>query len=113
MTTNKVKELIENGLKGSLHILKTIVDSFEIGLYPLIQTSCEPHLSSRELYPTTSHLTGKIHPAKILTNVLAYCNGRNTIFDICKLTKLNLKEVLEKLKICYEKNLLIDASNFD
>ncbi len=102
----------ENGLQGSLNIIKTIVDAFELGLYPLIQTKCEPHLGKRGLYPTISHTTGDIHPAKILTNILTYCNGKNTIFDICELTDLNLKEVLDQMKIIYEKNLLIDYFDF-
>ena len=34
-------------------------------------------------------------------------------FDICKLTNLNLKDVINQLKIIYEKKILIDSTKFE
>ena len=91
----------EKGLQESLEVLKTIVDAFELGLYPLLKTPCEPQLGKRGLYPNISHIKHKIHPAKTRMNIIAYCNGKNSIFDICEITNLNLRTVLSELKILY------------
>ena len=95
------------GFQGSLNIYKKVIEILETNYFYKIKTICEPQLGKRGLYPTLSHVTEKVHPAKKLTNILTYCNGKNSIFDICKLTKLNLKEVLDQMKIVYEKNLII------
>ena len=48
-----------DGLDGSLQVLKNIVDAFELGLYPKLVTKCEPQLGKRDLYPTISQIRKK------------------------------------------------------
>ena len=40
-------------------------------------------------------------------NILAYCNGKNSIFDICKFVGLNLNIVLEELKLLRDNQLIV------
>ena len=96
----------ENGLKGSLEILKTIVDAFELGLYPCLKTACEPQLGKRGLYPNISQIKNERHPAKTRMDILSYCNGKNSIFEICNLINLKLSTVLNELKILYSKDVI-------
>ena len=95
----------EEGLTGSLNILKDIVDSFEIGLYPTSKTIGEPQLGKRELYPNLSK-NSKENKHKLRMNFLAYCDGKNSIFRICKLINSDLKKVLEEYKLLKEHNII-------
>ena len=67
---------------------------------------CEPQLGKRNLYPNKSlpKLEEKI---KTRMNVISYCDGINTIFDISEIINKNLEEVLQELQIL-EKEKLID-----
>jgi len=85
------------GLAGSFCVIKSILDSFEFGLYPRIKVLCEPQLSKRGLYPTTSSLHAGQHPAQQLLNVIAYCDGTTTIFDIAIKLNVPLRHVLSYL----------------
>ena len=44
----------EDGLQGSFNILRNIIDAFEIGIYPKVNTIGEPQLGKRGLYPNIS-----------------------------------------------------------
>ena len=44
----------ENGLKGSLDLLKSIINCFENALQPKMLMKGEPHLGKRNLYPNIS-----------------------------------------------------------
>ena len=100
-------DLVTNkGLNESFKVLKTIVDSFEMGLYPKLKTICEPNLGKRNLYPKLNNYT--TNPLKLRTNLLAYCNGNNSLFDICKLINCNLEELLNEYKILKESGILDD-----
>tara|TARA_B100000886_G_C20426900_1_gene494620 strand:+ start:357 stop:1643 length:1287 start_codon:yes stop_codon:yes gene_type:complete len=96
----------EEGLKGSFEILKNIIDACEIGLYPKVKTICEPQLGKRGLYPNISE-TQKKRPSEIRMNFIAYCDGVNNIFEICKLIECDLKTVLKEYKLLKENNLII------
>ena len=54
--TNKddFKVVTEKGLQDSFVIIKTIIDAFELGLYPQTRVLCEPNLGKRNLYPQIS-----------------------------------------------------------
>ena len=95
----------EEGLKGSVNILKYIVDAFEIGLYPKSRTIGEPQLGKRGLYRNISE-TYKQNNSQIRMNLIAYCDGETNIFRICKLIKCNLKQVMEEYKLLKQNNLL-------
>tara|TARA_B100000886_G_scaffold335824_1_gene293561 strand:+ start:65680 stop:67020 length:1341 start_codon:yes stop_codon:yes gene_type:complete len=87
----------DKGLNDSFQILKNIIDAFEFGIYPLPLINCEPQLSKRGLMSSLSKRNIQAESRNTL-NILAYCNGKNTIFDICKITNLNLKIVLLDIK---------------
>ena len=78
----------EEGLQGAVDVLIDVVDSFELCLYPSLTTLCEPQLGRRNLYSTLSTKSNGV-PFKELNDVLAYCNGKNSVFDICFLTNLS------------------------
>lgn len=88
------------GLKNSFIILKDIVDSLETSLYPKTKIVCEPFLSKRNLMP--SMRDKEMYKNKnqfILSNLIAYSNGINSIFDLAILLNIPLQEVCKILKI--------------
>jgi aminopeptidase-like protein len=83
----------KKGLKGSFDVIKDIIDSFELGIYPKTETFGEPFLSKRNLYHNLSHkdlFFDKI--VRLRTNLIAYSNGKRDIFEIAKILNFPLKK---------------------
>lgn len=97
------------GLEGSFEVMRTIIDSFEMGMYPKLNILCEPQLGKRGLYPTTSKLYKGKHPAETRMNVLAYCDGKTSIHQIASILSINLFKIMEELKIL-ESHGLVDVA---
>ena len=96
----------KKGLEGSLDVMKTIIDAMELGLFPNLTTPCEPQLGKRGLYPNLSKKSSEIRPSQNRMNIIAYCNGKNSIFDICQYVGLNLKTVVEELIILLDHKII-------
>ena len=96
----------KKGLLGSFEIMKTIIEAFEFGLYPNVKVLCEPQLGKRDLYPQISKLYEGKHPAKLRTDLIAFCDSKTNIFEIAIRIKVNLKKVLEELIILKGQDLL-------
>lgn len=99
-------ELItQNGLEGSVNVLESIVEAIELGLIPNCTTYGEPQLGKRGLYPNISK-KGNYDEITARMNLLAYCDGKNTIFDICQIINLPLKYALAEAEILSKHGLL-------
>ncbi len=85
--------MTKKGLQGSFNVMKNIIDAFEIGLFPKSQTLGEPQLSKRNLYNDISDEENRNR-----LNLIAYSNGKNSIFDICKKLNKPLERVLLNIK---------------
>lgn len=96
----------EEGLAGSFNVIKTIIDSFEFGLFPRLDVLGEPQLGKRGLYPNTSKLYNGIHPAKLRMDIIAYCDGTSSIFDIANRLNVNLQVVLKEIKLLESHDLV-------
>ncbi len=95
----------EEGLMGSFEIIKNIIDAFEIGLYPHVLTVGEPQLGKRGLYP---HLSEKVKnkPSQNILDLIAYCNGRNSLFEIADFIKIPLKDVCKVCQLLLDNHLI-------
>ncbi len=99
-------ELItQSGLEGSINVLESIVEAIELGLIPSCTTYGEPQLGKRGLYPNISK-KGNYDEIIARMNFLAYCDGKNTIFDICQIINLPLKYALAEAEILLKNGLL-------
>ena len=94
------------GLAGSFRVMKSIISAFELGIYPKINVFCEPQLGKRGLYPNTSKLYKDKHPSKLRMDIISYCDGKQSVFDIAKLLKTNLSLILDELLILARENLI-------
>ncbi len=99
-------ELItQSGLEGSINVLESIVEAIELGLIPNCTTCGEPQLGKRGLYPNISK-KGNYDEITARMNLLAYCDGKNTIFDICQIINLPLKYALAEAETLSKHGLL-------
>ena len=111
------------GLQESFNVMKSIIDSFELGLFPKVEVLGEPQLGKRGLYPNISNWhadTDTPHPASFRRsvyfnrmNILAYCDANHSIFKIANLLELNLIDLMSELKILKENKLISFIDNFD
>ena len=96
------------GLQGSFNVIKNIIDSFEIGLKPKNKIICEPFMQNKKLYPKFSKKEDykTINSRMNTMNVLFYADGKNTIFDICKIVDRSLESVLNELVVLKDNKLI-------
>ena len=95
----------KKGLEGSFEILKNIIDTFELTVFPKAKNKCEPFLTKRNLYPTLSIKSNINNELKNLLDILAYSNGKRSAFQISNILNLKLKSCLEILKKLKKHNL--------
>jgi len=94
-----------DGLNGALDVIKSIIDAFEVNLFPKTNILCEPQLGKRNLYPTVSQ---KNTYADISTRMdfLAYADGKHSVFDISNKIKKNIKLVTNEAIILEREGLI-------
>lgn len=93
------------GLDGAFEVLRSIIDAFEIGLFPKVTVKGEPQLGKRGLYPTISQ-KGTYSSINARMDFLAYADGTNTLFDIAKIIGVPLSIVLDEARLMAEHNLI-------
>jgi aminopeptidase-like protein len=96
----------EKGLDGSFKVMKSIINSFEMGISPIYNVKCEPQLSKKGLYPSISK-KGKISSIDTRMDVLAYADGTHNLFEIAVRIKKNLKDLIKEVEILKNNGLLI------
>lgn len=96
----------QKGLEGSFEIFKKIIDVFELKPFPKAKTMCEPFLTKRNLYPTLSKKSNINNELKNLLDILAYSNGKRSIFSISNILNLELEKCIEILKKLKKHNLI-------
>ena len=95
---------------NSFNTLKRIIDACEISdLYPMTTTFCEPNLGKRSLMSTISKKNdGK---NKTIKNILAYSNGKRSIFEISLILNENLETVSKVCQELYKSRLISYIKN--
>ncbi len=97
----------KKGLEGSFEIFKNIVDALEFSPFPKAKTKCEPFLTKRNLYPTLSKKKNIDNGLKNLLDIIAYSNGKRSVFQISNILNLELKTCLEILKKLKNHSLIV------
>ncbi len=105
------KVVTKNGLQGGLSLAKKIIKHIEAQTFPRSTNFCEPFLTKKNMYPTTSKVGAVNKNIRKLLDFLSYCDGKNSALQIQSLTKLKayeVKEIIKKLT----KYKLIKNNNF-
>lgn len=93
------------GLSQSFKVMRNIIEAFEVGLYPKINVYCEPQLGKRGLYSDVSLFNGE-RTAKLRMDIIAYCDGVHSIFDISEKLNINLQSILKEITILIDERLI-------
>ena len=86
------------GVTGGFNLAKTAITILLNMIIPTNNYLCEPQLSKRNLYPTTSIKKNRPEVRNLL-HFLQYADGRNDLLDISKMIKVNYSETLKIYKI--------------
>ena len=90
---------------GSFEVIKKIIDALELGIYPKTVMFAEPNLGKRGLYPTLSQ-KGKHAETRLRMNLIAYSDGKTSIFEIAKLLNKSLDKLCKEYSILKSKKVL-------
>jgi len=96
----------QEGLMGSFKVMKDIIDALEIGIYPKTNTLAEPSLSKRGLYSTISQKGKHDDARKLRMNLIAYSDGKTSIFKIAELLNVSLNKLCKEYNILKSKKVL-------
>ena len=99
------KVVTQKGLMGSFAVIKKIIDTLELNLYPKTMVFAEPNLGKRGLYPTLSQKR-KYDDSRLILDMIAYSDGQTSIFKIAKLLNKSSGKVLKMYKILKDKKIL-------
>ena len=104
---DNLKIINKKGFEGSFKVLKNIIDAFELGIFPINKIKCEPQLSKRNLYLSTSNKKNYFN--KVINrrlNLLTYADGKKNIFEISKILNEPLDKIIDELRLLKKKGLL-------
>lgn len=85
------------GLQGGLDVMKACITLLEANSRFRAMLPGEAQMGRRGLYPTTS-IKGGANDVRNMMNVVAYCDGRHDVIEICERTGLSWAEVLDILR---------------
>lgn len=88
------------GLLGAYEVCVKIINALEYNEHYMMKCCGEPQLGKRGLYPTISQ-KGSYDAVKILTDFIAYADGRNDLIEISNIIKTPIDmliPIIDKLK---------------
>ena len=95
------------GITQGFKVSKTAIEILLKKIIPKNNFLCEPHMSSRDLYPT---LSGKYEhtysSSNNLMNFLQYADGKNDLLSISKLIKLKYNETVKIYNLLVKHKLI-------
>jgi aminopeptidase-like protein len=95
-------------LGGSFELCREIAESLEANRKYRVTALCEPQLSPRGLYPSMS-ARGSAWQARSMMNFIAYCDGRNDLFDISEIIGEPVPKLAGLAKILLDAGLIEEA----
>ena len=94
------------GLQGSFDVFKNIIDAFELGLKPKSEVLCEPFLSRHNLIDQISKKGNHSEDIILRKNLIAYSNGKRSIFDLAKILDTPLEDIINELNLLIKKKII-------
>ncbi len=104
---DNLKIVSQKNLEESLEVLKNIIISFELGLFPKTKIFCEPNMGKRGLYPLISKKNTHNNELELRMNIISYSDGSKSIFDIANLLKQPLSKVIKEYKNLKNNKIII------
>ncbi|MBO5566254.1 MAG: DUF4910 domain-containing protein [Succinivibrio sp.] len=95
----------QDGLKGAFDAMTECLEALENNHFYRVTCLCEPQLGKRGLYTTLSSRTSYTNE-RLISNIIAYSDGRNDLFDLCRILNCPPNVLLPYIKILTEQGLL-------
>lgn len=93
------------GLFGGYNVIKNCISCLEHNVIPNSIITCEPHLSSRGLYPTLSTKNQNQIMSKLM-DVIAYSDGKRNFLEIAEIIGWPMWELFEIIDQLREKGII-------
>lgn len=94
------------GLEGAYDVMTKVIEALEINDKYKVTVLCEPQLGKRGLYPTISQ-KGSYDEVEAMTNVIAYADGKNDLFDISKIIGIPVAELVPIIQRLKDNGLIV------
>lgn len=95
-----------SGFAGSYDVMTKVIQTLEHNYYYKSTVLCEPQLGKRGLYPTSSQKFNKDKKVKIITNFIAYADGRNDLVDISNIIGESTIDIIENITELIDNRLI-------
>ena len=95
----------DKGLAGSFDVIKTIIDCFEFGLFPQVKVLGEPQLG-KEGCTQIHQCLQRYSSSGVANEYYRVLRWQESIFQIAQRLNINVKLVLEELKILEAHDLI-------
>ena len=79
-------------------------------LITCLQFNKKPVSLILHLWGNVSQKTNQRHPASTRMDILSYCNGGNSVFQISKFTGVKLSDVVSELQVLLKSGLVTQSS---
>ena len=94
-----------DGLQGAYEVMVRWIKCMENNYKYRMNVLCEPQLGKRGLYPTVSQ-KGTYNEVKVMTDFIAYADGRNDVFDIGEIIGVSPFELIPIINKLLENELI-------
>ena len=94
-----------DGLYGGYSVMQNIIKLLENNRTYNSIFCCEPQLGKRGLYPNLS-IRNSASSVRLLKNVLAYCDGENSLLDIAEILNVKFDLIVEEAKKLSDAHLI-------
>jgi aminopeptidase-like protein len=96
-----------DGLYGSYKTIKYCLECLEKNEILSNTVLCEPHLGSRDLYPTTNAVN--VSGAPLVLDLLAYCDGNTSLLEIAIFLDIPMLDLIDLVNQLKENQLLVNS----
>ena len=94
-----------SGLHGGFNALKSAIHCIEKNCIAETTVYCEPHLSSREMYPAIS-FKGSATDFQSILDILSYCDGKVDLIEISDILNIKFEEVYDIFRKLHKNKLV-------
>lgn len=99
------------GLNGGFNLIKKAIETIEKNVYFISRFYGEAQMSKRNLYPTLSK-KNIYKNNRLIMNVLTYCDGKHSIFDLSEKLSKSQIEIKKIIKILIKKKIIKQINEF-
>ena len=89
----------KKGVRGGFNVVKKAIEIIQSKKYPKVSILCEPFLTKEKLYPTLSGSEKIDTQTTNILDFLQFCDGKNSLEKISKLTNIKIKKLTKFTKI--------------